>query len=49
MVPVTKLVSKDGYVVYPGNDQSEELSPYMIEYFDRRLRVISPFRSVPRA
>jgi hypothetical protein len=50
MVPVVKLISPNGrHVVHPGNDQSEELSPYMVEYFDRRLQVISPFRSVPRA
>lgn len=50
MVPVTKLVSPDGrYVIHPGNDQFEVLSRYTIEYFDRRLRVLSPFSSVARA
>ena len=50
MVPVIKLISPTGrYVVHPGNDESEELSPYMVEYFDRRLQVASPFRAVPRA
>ena len=51
MVPVVKLISPDGrrHVIHPGNDQSEELSPYMVEYFDRRPQLISPFKSVPRA
>jgi len=51
MVPVTKLISPDGrhHVIHPGNDRGEELSPYIVEYFDRRLQLVSPFRSVPRA
>lgn len=50
MVPVTKLVAKNGkYVIHPGNDQSEVLSSFTIEYFDRRLEVISPFHSVKRS
>lgn len=51
MVPVIKLVSPDGskWVIHPGNDQGELLSWMMVEYFDRRLGVLSPFRSVPRA
>jgi len=50
MVPVTKLVSPSGrFVIWNGNDQSEELSTYMVEYFDRRLQVLSPFASRPRA
>jgi hypothetical protein len=50
MVPVTKLIAPSGkFVVYPGGDQSEVLSSYTIEYLDRRLGLISPFRGVPRA
>jgi hypothetical protein len=50
MVPVIKLVAANGrYVIHAGDDQSETLSLMTIEYFDRRLQVISPFRSVPRA
>jgi hypothetical protein len=51
MVPVTKLISPDGtrHVIHPSGDQAEELSTYTIEYFDRRLGVLSPFRGVPRA
>jgi hypothetical protein len=51
MVPITKLISPDGskYVIYSSGDQSEILSSHTIEYFDRRLGVVSPFRSVPRA
>ena len=50
MVPVTKLISPEGkWVIHPGNDQSEHLSKFTIEYFDRRLGVLSPFKSVPRA
>jgi len=50
MVPVTKLIGPDGrHVIVPGNDQSEVLSTYYVEYLDRRLGVLSPFRSVPRS
>ena len=50
MVPVTKIVAPGGrHVIHAGNNQSERLSLYTIEMFDRRLQVISPFRSVPRA
>lgn len=51
MVPVTKLISPDGtrYVIHSGNDQDEELSPLIIDYFDRRLGVLSPFASVLRS
>jgi hypothetical protein len=50
MVPVTKLISPDGlYVIHPGNNQSEVLSRFTIEYFDRRLQMISPFASTLRA
>lgn len=50
MVPVTKMISPSGKrVIHPGNDQSEVLSPLIIEYFDRRLGVLSPFKSIPRA
>lgn len=49
MVPVTKLISPDGRrVIFPG-DQSEVLSPMSIEYLDRRLGVLSPFKSEPRS
>jgi len=50
MVPVTKLIASDGRsVIHYGNDQGEVLSESMVDYFDRRLGVISPFRSIPRA
>jgi hypothetical protein len=50
MVPVTKLVAANGrHVIHAGADQNEQLSLVTVEYFDRRLQVISPFRSVPRA
>lgn len=50
MVPVTKLIGPEGqHVIYPSGDQSEVLSRFTIEYFDRRLRVLSPFASVIRA
>lgn len=51
MVPVIKLVSPDGekWVIHVGDDQNELLSTLTIDYFDRRLGVLSPFRSVPRA
>ena len=50
MVPVTKLISSDGnrHVIHGAADQSEELSPLTIDYFDRRLGMVSPFRSVLR-
>jgi hypothetical protein len=48
MVPVTKLISPVGkHVIHHGGDQSEELSALMIDYYDRRLQMISPFRSLP--
>jgi hypothetical protein len=48
MVPVTKLVSPSGkHVIHYGGDQNEELSPLMIDYYDRRLVMASPFRSLP--
>jgi hypothetical protein len=51
MVPVIKLVSPDGskYVIHPDDNQAEQLSTLMVDYFDRRLGVLSPFRSIPRA
>lgn len=50
MVPVTKLISPTGaFVVWNGNDQFEELPLYTIEYFDRRLCILSPFTSVKRS
>ncbi|MEO3387890.1 hypothetical protein [Mesorhizobium sp. CAU 1741] len=50
MVPVTKLVAPSGkHVIHPGNDQMEILSTHVIERYDRRLAVVSPFPSVPRA
>lgn len=49
MVPITKLIAPNGkHVIFPSADQSEELSTYMIEQLDRRLGVLSPFRSVQR-
>jgi len=50
-VPVIKMISPNGekHVIHKGNDQSEELDILTIEYFDRRLSMISPFRSFPRA
>lgn len=50
MVPVTKLVSANGaYVIHPGNDQNEALSPLIIAHFDRRIKMLSPFRATPNA
>jgi len=50
MVPVTKLVAPNGrHVIYSGNDQNEELSSYIVERFDSRLQVASPFPSVKRS
>ncbi len=50
MEPVIKLISPDRlrHVIHAGNDQSERLSVYIIDNFDRRLQVASPFKSVPR-
>ena len=49
MVPVTKLTAPNGlYVIHPGDNQYEVLSTFTIERYDRRLKVLSPFRSVPR-
>jgi hypothetical protein len=45
MVPVTKLIAPNGrHVIHPGNDQNEILSQHIVERFDWRLRVQSPFR-----
>lgn len=50
MVPVVKLVAPSGkYVIHGGDEQNESLSLLTIEYFDRRLGLLSPFKSVPRA
>jgi len=50
MVPVTKLIGPSGAsLIWNGNDQSEELSSYIIEQFDRRLGVLSPFPGVKRS
>lgn len=51
MEPVIKLISPDRsrHVIHSGNDQAEPLSVYLIDYFDRRLQVASPFKSLPRA
>ena len=51
MVPVIKLVAPGGTrsVVHPGGDQNEVLTPTIVEVYDRRLQMLSPFRSVPRA
>lgn len=50
MVPVTKMIAPTGrHVIHPGNDQSEVLSTHVIERYDRRLEVVSPFPSVPRS
>ncbi|MDQ0507437.1 hypothetical protein [Xanthobacter agilis] len=49
MIPVTKLVALNGRkVIHYGNDQSEVLAPSLIEHFDRRLHVMSPFPTVKR-
>lgn len=46
MVPVTRLRAANGRsVIHYGNDPSEVLAPAMIAYFDRRLGVMSPFRT----
>lgn len=46
MVSVTRLVAANGRsVIHYGTDQSEPLSPSLVAYFDRRLNVMSPFRS----
>jgi hypothetical protein len=51
MVPVTKLVSPTGVrrVIHPGGDRDERLSAAIIEQLDRRLEVLSPFRSTERS
>jgi len=50
MVPVTKLIAPNGrHVIYPGNDQNEVLARHIIERFDNRLLVVSPFPSVERS
>lgn len=50
MVPVTKLIAESGrHVIYPGADGEEELSPYMVDYLDRRLGVMSPFKGSTRS
>jgi len=50
MVPVIKLIAHNGrHVIHPDSDQDEILSPLLIENYDRRLQVISPFRSVKRS
>lgn len=46
MVPVTRLMAANGRsVIHHGNDQYEVLAPSVVAYFDRRLGVLSPFRS----
>ena len=48
MVPVVKLIAPDGrYVLFAG-DWNEELSLSTVDHFDRRLGMISPFRSIDR-
>ncbi|MBA5779544.1 hypothetical protein H2509_20630 [Stappia sp. F7233] len=50
MVPVIKLVADSGrYVIHPSDNQSEILEPSLIEYYDRRLGLVSPFKTTPRA
>lgn len=50
MVPVTKLIGPSGkYVIHPGNNQALVLSVFIIDNFDRRLEVVSPFGSAPQA
>jgi len=45
MVPVIKITAYNGrYVVHPSADQNEILSPSVLESYDRRLRVLSPFK-----
>lgn len=49
MVPVIKIVAASGrHVVHPSANQAEVLSPSIVEYYDRRLCVLSPFRSTER-
>ena len=51
MVSVIRLTGPDGVktAIFGSDEQHEVLSIYTIEYLDRRLGVLSPFRSVPRA
>ena len=50
MVPVIKLIAPSGRsVVHPGGDQGEILTPSIVDFYDRRLQMLSPFRSIPRA
>lgn len=45
MVPKVKLVAPSGKSVVAVNmDQDEPLSPLLIENWDRRLEILSPFR-----
>lgn len=49
MVPVIKIVAANGrWVIHPSNDQSEILAPSVVENYDRRLQVVSPFKTTPR-
>lgn len=45
--PVIKLISPDGQnsVLHYWSDRTELLTPSLIDHFDRRLQVKSPFRS----
>lgn len=46
MVAVTELTAANGRsVIHYGADQYEILAPSLIAYFDRRLGIMSPFRS----
>lgn len=50
MVPVTKLIGPNKrWVIHAGGDQGEILTGSIVEFYDRRLQMLSPFRSVPRA
>jgi hypothetical protein len=50
MVPVIKIVAPNGrHVIHGGDDQMEILSAMTIENYDRRLQMVSPFKSTPRA
>lgn len=50
MVPVVKMIAPNGrWVVHPGGDQGEVLAASIVDFYDRRLQMLSPFQSVPRA
>jgi hypothetical protein len=48
MVPAVRLRAPSGKAVNYTGPQTDELTPSMIAYFDRRLGVLSPFSAESR-